>query len=66
MKKLMLWMLALAASSGGALFAQNLTGSWQGSLQGPEGRPPLRIVIKISRADDESLKAVNVTLEARK
>ena len=63
MKKLMLWMLALAAAPGGALLAQNIVGTWQGTLQGPEGRPPLRIVVKISRADNESLKAVLYSID---
>src|SRR4051812_31639946 len=63
MTKLMLWVLAIAASPAGALFAQNMVGSWQGSLQGPADRPPLRIVIKISRADDESLKAVLYSID---
>jgi hypothetical protein len=58
----MLWLLAFAAGSG-ALFAQNITGSWQGSLQGPPGRPPLRLVVKISRADDESLKAIMYSID---
>lgn len=57
MRKLMLWMTAFAVSCGGALFAQNITGTWQGALQPPQGAER-RIVIKISRADDESLKAV--------
>jgi uncharacterized protein (TIGR03435 family) len=61
--KKLLWMTALAVSSGGALCAQNIVGSWQGSLQGPPGRPPLRVVIKISRADDESLKAVMYSID---
>lgn len=63
MKKLLLWMLALAAAPGGSLFGQNITGSWQGSLAGPAGQPPLRLVIKISRADDESLKAVLYSID---
>jgi uncharacterized protein (TIGR03435 family) len=62
-KKLMIWILALAAAPGGALFAQTLTGSWQGSLPGPAGRPPLRLIIKITRADDESLKAVMYSID---
>jgi len=33
MKKLTLWMMALAALPGSALQAQNITGNWQGSLQ---------------------------------
>src|SRR5512135_2372324 len=61
--KKLLWMTALAAGSSGALCAQNIVGSWQGSLQGPPGRPPLRIVVKISRADDESLKAVMYSID---
>ena len=63
MKKLMLWFIALAAGSGSTLLAQNLTGSWQGALQGPQGRPPLRIVFKISRADDESMKTVLYSID---
>ncbi|MBZ5634141.1 MAG: TIGR03435 family protein [Acidobacteriia bacterium] len=63
MRKLMLWMIGFAVSSGGALLAQNITGSWQGTLQSPQGRPPLRIVIKITRADDESLKAVLYSID---
>ncbi|MGD1069242.1 MAG: TIGR03435 family protein [Bryobacteraceae bacterium] len=63
MKKLMLWMLALAAAPGGALFAQNIVGSWQGTLNGPPGRPGLRIVVKFSRADDEKLKAVLYSID---
>src|SRR3954467_6236003 len=61
MKTLMVWIVALVAAP--ALFAQNIVGTWQGQLQGPEGRPPLRIVIKISRADDESLKAVLYSID---
>ena len=61
MRKLILW-IAFAAISGGALLAQNVTGTWQGALQPPQG-PQLRIVIKISRADDESLKAVMYSID---
>src|SRR5262249_52956470 len=42
--------------------AQNIVGSWQCMFQPPAQAPPqaqaLRIVMKMSRADDESLKAV--------
>ncbi len=61
MNELTPWMFALAALSGGALQAQNITGTWQGSLQGPQG-PPLRIVIKISLEDDK-LKAVAFSID---
>jgi hypothetical protein len=63
MKKLVLWATALAALPAGALFAQNITGTWQGSLQSSPDRPPLRVVIKISRAADESLKAVLYSID---
>jgi gamma-glutamyltranspeptidase / glutathione hydrolase len=56
MKKSILWMIALGALPHGALLAQDITGAWQGSFQSPQEAP--RIVIKISRADDQSLKAV--------
>ncbi len=61
MKKLTLWMIALALSSSGALFAQNIVGDWQGTLE-PPGRA-LRLVIKITRADDESLKATLFSID---
>jgi uncharacterized protein (TIGR03435 family) len=55
MKQLMLWMIALGALPGGALFAQNMTGTWQGTLK--VQTTEVRIAMKISRGDDESLKA---------
>jgi uncharacterized protein (TIGR03435 family) len=63
MVKSLFRLIAFAAVSGCALLAQGLTGSWQGSLAGPQGRPPLRIVVKVSRADDESLKAVLYSID---
>jgi len=56
MKKLMLSIVALVAFSRGALYAQNFTGTWQGTLK-PQGPRELRIVIKISVGDDDKLKA---------
>ena len=63
MKKLVLLLIAFAAGSGGALCAQNITGSWQGSLTGGQGRPDLRAVIQISRTDDQTLKAVMYSID---
>ena len=54
MKRWMRWTIALAVS-GGALMAQDVAGTWQGTLQA--GRE-LRIVIKISKPDASGLKAV--------
>jgi uncharacterized protein (TIGR03435 family) len=50
--------IVLAAVSSGALFAQlgnDITGTWQGTLQAGQ---ELRIVVKVSKGDDGGLKAV--------
>lgn len=60
MKKLMLWMIAFAALPGSALQAQNVTGSWQGTLEA--GPRKLRIVFKISLEDDK-LKATLYSID---
>jgi uncharacterized protein (TIGR03435 family) len=52
--------LALAALSAGALFAQNITGSWQGTLKA--GPQELRMVVKIS-LDNDKLKAVAYSID---
>lgn len=59
MRTLMLF--ACAAIPASALLAQNVTGTWQGSLQGPQG-PALRVVMKISLEDDK-LKAVSYSID---
>jgi uncharacterized protein (TIGR03435 family) len=61
MRKTMLWMVALVASVG-ALDAQNITGSWQGVLQAPQG-PERKVVVKISRTANETLNAVLYSIE---
>ena len=57
MKKLALWALAAAP-----LLAQSIVGTWQGTLTNPQGKA-LRIVLKVSRADNESLKAVLYSID---
>jgi uncharacterized protein (TIGR03435 family) len=59
-KPLMLWMIALAAMPGSAWQVQNATGTWQGSLGPGAAR---RIVMKITRAEDESLRAVLYSID---
>ena len=56
----MLWMIALATLPGSALQAQNITGSWQGTLEA--GPRKLRIVFKISLEDDK-LKATLYSID---
>ncbi|MCU1334942.1 MAG: hypothetical protein JWO19_523 [Bryobacterales bacterium] len=61
MKNLALRIIVIAAWSGGALLAQNITGTWQGSLKA--GPQELRIVIKISTTDADSLAAVMYSID---
>lgn len=65
MRRLLLSILAFSAFPGSALLAQNITGTWQGALKvtGPNGSVDLRVVMKISRADDESLKGVFYSID---
>ena len=60
MKKLTLWMMALAALLASALRAQDITGNWQGTLQA--GPQKVRIVFKIALENDK-LKAVLRTVD---
>jgi len=60
MKKLTLWMMAFAALQGTALQAQNITGSWQGTLE--VGQRKVRLVFKIAPEDDK-LKATLYTAD---
>jgi uncharacterized protein (TIGR03435 family) len=53
--------LVLAALTATAVFAQNIVGTWQGTLQAPNRA--LRLVLKVTRADDESLKAVFYSID---
>jgi uncharacterized protein (TIGR03435 family) len=60
MKKLILWAITCAALPGCTLLAQSLPGTWQGTLQA--GRD-LRIVIKISTSDADTLKGVMYSID---
>jgi uncharacterized protein (TIGR03435 family) len=60
MKSLLTGAAAVIALSGTAVHAQDLTGTWQGTLQA--GRE-LRIVLKISSADGGGLRAVMYSID---
>jgi uncharacterized protein (TIGR03435 family) len=60
MKRLMPWMIALASLQGGALLAQSIAGTWQGTLQAGK---ELRIVVKISTTDKDVLKGVMYSID---
>ena len=56
MKGLLLWMIALGLLPGGGLRAQGIGGDWQGAMKaGPAIN--VRMVFRITRADDDSIKA---------
>ena len=57
MKRLTLWMVALAVLLGSALQAQNITGNWQGTLQ--TGPQKVRIVFKIALENDKLTATLN-------
>jgi hypothetical protein len=65
MQRLLLPILALLALPGSTLLAQNITGTWQGTLKvsGANGSVDVRTVMKISRADNESLKGVFYSID---
>lgn len=65
MQRSLLSIFALSALQGSALLAQDITGTWQGTLKvnGPNGSVDLRTVMKISRADNESLKGVFYSID---
>ncbi|WP_263350147.1 TIGR03435 family protein [Acidicapsa acidisoli] len=62
MKKLLLSLVATALISPLALLAQDVTGTWQGTLDVGSGKS-LRIVLKVSKAADGTLKAVNYSID---
>jgi uncharacterized protein (TIGR03435 family) len=64
MKKWMLCIVALASVSGSALLAQNLTGTWQGTLK-PAPTTDLRVVFKISTSDKDTLKGVMYSIDQK-
>jgi uncharacterized protein (TIGR03435 family) len=60
-KKLRLsWMIALAAFSGSVVHAQDLVGTWQGTLPGAQA---LRIVMQVSIGDNKALRAVMFSID---
>lgn len=60
MKKLMQSVIAFSALSGSALLAQDITGTWQGTLQAGK---ELRTVVKISKDDAGALKALLYSID---
>ena len=60
MKKLTLWVVALAALQGTALRAQNIIGDWQGTLEVPQRK--VRVLFKIT-LESEKLKATLYTVD---
>ena len=44
-----IWVMALALFSASSLLAQDITGTWQGTLHLPDGKTELRIVFKVAK-----------------
>jgi len=56
-----LWIAALLMMSSRAVFAQDLTGDWQGALS--IGTQQLRLILHIDKADDASWKATLASID---
>lgn len=54
MRRIAPTLISLILFSGSVLFAQDITGTWQGTLHSPN---ELRLVLKVSKAENASLKA---------
>jgi len=65
MQRSLLSILAALAVLGSPVFAQDITGTWQGTLKvnGTNPSTDLRTVIKISRVDKESLRGVLYSID---
>lgn len=61
------WILIVAMLLGSASFsrllAESLTGTWQGTIEPPQAAKGLRVVIKISTTDADTLKAVMYSID---
>jgi hypothetical protein len=62
MKRLMLGMIVATLMSAATLRAQEVAGTWQGTLQPPNAPKPLRLVMKITTEADQ-LKAVLYSID---
>jgi non-heme chloroperoxidase len=60
MKKLMLWIIVLATLPTAALQAQDIAGTWQGTLQVDKGH---RVVLKITKADNNGWSAMAYSID---
>lgn len=61
MKRIALGLISFVLFSGGALFAQDITGTWQGTIHTPQ--KDLRTVVKIEKTDAGTLKLVLYSID---
>jgi uncharacterized protein (TIGR03435 family) len=61
MKKLLLWIFAFTAFSTGSIWAQDIAGTWQGTLLTPQKE--LRTVIKITKGDKGEWKTAVYSID---
>ena len=60
MKKMMLWIIALAALCGSSLYAQDIVGDWQGTLKAGKD---LRTILKISKTANGGWSALLYSID---
>lgn len=63
MRKKMLWIGLPGALLGSALYAQDIAGDWQGTLNAKAGPQELRIVLQIAKGDQDGWKATMYSLD---
>jgi uncharacterized protein (TIGR03435 family) len=63
MKKRILRSLVLLAVTACAVFAQDITGAWQGTLNVPNNGPKLRVVVRISKDDAGALRGTFYSID---
>jgi uncharacterized protein (TIGR03435 family) len=61
MKKLLLWIFAFTALSTGSIWAQDIAGTWQGTLQTPQKE--LRIIMKVTKGDKGEWKTAFYSID---
>ncbi len=60
MKKMMLWIIAVATLSGSTLCAQDIAGAWQGTLKAGTG---LRLILHITKSDNGGWSAMLYSID---
>jgi len=60
MRKMMLWIIAVATLSGSTLYAQDIASDWQGILKAGTG---LRLILHITKSDNDGWSAMLYSMD---